>query len=357
MLFRNQKIIDKLIFTIPLKEKIIQNIKYLLPLAIFIILLVILYSFVSNLENKPLKESFDMAQKKINEENISDVDGDGLLDEIEFILGSDAYSADTDKDGHNDYDELKNGYNLFIVSPDDKLDENTYNLVKEILFSGKTAEFSDLNSLRLKLKDQNEKYQDGIKNDKLIAGECNLHDKIGDYNLKDSYYFIIKPEDVEFYPKGAVSKTAISYTAPPYISSKVLGSGRLYEIPYFEAEITITNFDSSITNITNIIEEKNIWSSLPLANVGVSIVSIGRFKECKIENIRGFCSSVEKVYATGKKTYEATATFLWQDNNMLKVIELQGGKADEDFSEKEKKTLDGLALFAPAIKDCKIENK
>lgn len=137
-----------------LKEKITQNIKYILPLAIFIILLVILYPFVSSLENKPPKEDFNKTQKKINEENVSDVDGDGLLDEIEFVLGMDAYSADTDKDGHSDYGELKNGHNPFIKSPDDKLNDDVNNLAENILFDDKEKKFSELDQLKIKLKDQ-----------------------------------------------------------------------------------------------------------------------------------------------------------------------------------------------------------
>ncbi len=46
-----------------------------------------------------------------NRFEIADYDGDGLSDKIEEALGTDMYSWDSDLDGYNDGDEVKNGYN------------------------------------------------------------------------------------------------------------------------------------------------------------------------------------------------------------------------------------------------------
>jgi len=136
------------------------NVKEYLPIAVFIILLIILYPILTNFVKKNSRENNNnrneatlLKQTDEIKENV-DSDNDGLDDRIEFVLGTDRYFADTDQDGFSDYDELKNGYNPLIISPDDKLDENTYDLVKKILFSDKIAEFPDLNSLRLKLENQ-----------------------------------------------------------------------------------------------------------------------------------------------------------------------------------------------------------
>ena len=169
-----------------IKEKIIQikfaDVKEYLPVAVFIILLIILCPILINFIKKNNEDKGDNKKdytslffersRKIDDR--LDSDNDGLNDRIEYILGTNYYHTDTDQDGFSDYDELKNGYNPLIISPDDKLDEDTYNLVKEILFSDKAAEFSGLNSLRLKLKDQNEKYQDRIKNDKPTISNKNI---------------------------------------------------------------------------------------------------------------------------------------------------------------------------------------
>ena len=136
------------------KNKIIKNIEYLFPLVVFVTLLVILYPLFSNLENKSLKENINIVQKEIDEENISDVDGDGLIDEIEFVLGTDAYSVDTDKDGYSDYNELKNGYNPFISAPNDKVDDDINKLVKDIVFENEDKKFLELDQLKTQLKNQ-----------------------------------------------------------------------------------------------------------------------------------------------------------------------------------------------------------
>lgn len=147
-----------------IKEKIIQikfaDVKEYFPVAVFIVLLIILYPILINFINKDSKENIANKNettllKQADEigENI-DFDNDGLNDKTEFILGTDHYFADTDNDGFSDYDELKNGFHPLIISPNDKLDESIYNLAKEVLFNGGNAEPSDLNSLRLKLENQ-----------------------------------------------------------------------------------------------------------------------------------------------------------------------------------------------------------
>ena len=55
----------------------------------------------------------DLAKIKIGNLNLSgvpDQDGDGISDYIEEIIGSDFQNTDSDGDGYNDLDEIKNGY-------------------------------------------------------------------------------------------------------------------------------------------------------------------------------------------------------------------------------------------------------
>lgn len=119
--------------------------------------------------------SFEHLLEQANkiDENI-DSDGDGISDRIEYVLEIKRFYTDSDSDGFSDFDELKNGYNPLIFSPDDKLDESVRNLAKKILLAGKNAEFSDLDSLRLELKDQNEKHQNNRDSSKPIFDDKNI---------------------------------------------------------------------------------------------------------------------------------------------------------------------------------------
>lgn len=135
------------------------NVKEYLPIAVFIILLIILYPILTNFVKKNSRENDNNRNEatllKQTDEIKEDVDSDndGLDDRIEFVLGTNRYFADTDNDGFSDYDELKNGHNPLIISPNDKLGEDVYDFIKKVLFNG-NAEPSDLNSLRLKLENQ-----------------------------------------------------------------------------------------------------------------------------------------------------------------------------------------------------------
>lgn len=187
-----------------LKEKIIQikfaDIKKCLPAVIFIVLLIILYLAIVKLTDKN-NRSEDSGKKDYTElffersrkiDDRLDSDNDGLNDRVEYILETNYYQTDTDQDGFSDYDELKNGYNPLIISPDDKLDKDTYNLVKETLFSDKAAEFSNLNSLRLKLEDQNEEYQNRIKNNKPAVNDKNIICESQVKDLDNNIYKTVK---------------------------------------------------------------------------------------------------------------------------------------------------------------------
>lgn len=135
-----------------------EKIKYYFPVLIFVILLFVLYPAISSLTDKKKedkeKQNVSLSEQANKMDDNIDSDSDGLNDRIEFILGTDIYNADTDKDGHNDYDELKNGYNPFIVSPNDKLDDDVDNLAKSVAFDIKGKKFSELDQLKIKLKNQ-----------------------------------------------------------------------------------------------------------------------------------------------------------------------------------------------------------
>ncbi len=64
-------------------------------------------------------------------DKFSDSDKDGLPDAVEKILGSDLYKRDSDGDGYNDFDEIKNGYSPFIAGPQGKLSAIEFNALKE----------------------------------------------------------------------------------------------------------------------------------------------------------------------------------------------------------------------------------
>lgn len=284
-----------------------QKIKYYFPVLIFIILLVILYPAISSLTDKKKEDAEKQGGNYTNYNELDDSDKDSLPDYIEKILGTNKNDPDTDGDGYNDFDEIKNSYDPLS---DKKYTQEEYEVVKE----------------KIKNKDEGF-YKNNFIVDKikiLLPGECNLPDKISNYTLKDSQYFVIKPEDAKFFLKGAVSKTTISYAA--YSS--------------FNAEITITSFDSA-NNVSIAMQTfKNKYS----------------FSECEIAKIKGLCSLLSIPYAE----------FIWQDFDMLKIIKidtlevlkkLQKEDKKVDSSEIEKKALDDLTLFIPIIENCKIENK
>ncbi|MCK5721297.1 MAG: hypothetical protein KAI84_02070 [Gammaproteobacteria bacterium] len=139
-------------------SKKFEKIKYLFPVIFFIIMVIVLYPIVSNLSNKEEKD-----RKKQNDslygqadriDDKIDGDGDGLGDKVEFILGIDRYSKDSDGDGFSDYDELKNGHNPFLISPQDELTSETQIEIQEVLFSGEEINFSRLKNIRDGLEKQ-----------------------------------------------------------------------------------------------------------------------------------------------------------------------------------------------------------
>ncbi len=60
-----------------------------------------------------------------------DTDNDGLTDKVEKMLKSDPFKADTDGDGYNDFDELKNGYSPMIQRPWDRYETENFEKVKK----------------------------------------------------------------------------------------------------------------------------------------------------------------------------------------------------------------------------------
>ena len=135
-----------------------EKIKYLFPVIFFIILLIIIYSIISSLSNKEerdIKKQSDSLYSQADKiDDKIDGDGDGLGDRVEFILGMDRYSKDSDGDGFSDYDELKNGYNPFLISPQDELNSEIQTEIQEVLFSNEEINFSKLEDVRNKLLKQ-----------------------------------------------------------------------------------------------------------------------------------------------------------------------------------------------------------
>ncbi len=60
-----------------------------------------------------------------------DTDKDGLTDKVEKMLGTDPYKKDTDGDGYNDFEELKDGYSPMRPRPWDKYTSEELAKVKE----------------------------------------------------------------------------------------------------------------------------------------------------------------------------------------------------------------------------------
>jgi len=60
-----------------------------------------------------------------------DNDGDGLSNNVEYVVGSDPNKADTDLDGYNDFSEIKYGHDPIIASPGDVFYPNDYKKLKE----------------------------------------------------------------------------------------------------------------------------------------------------------------------------------------------------------------------------------
>ncbi|MCK5490960.1 MAG: hypothetical protein KAI67_03890, partial [Candidatus Pacebacteria bacterium] len=124
----------------------------------FIILVFVLYSVVSNLSNREErdieKQSDSLYSQADRIDDKIDGDGDGLGDKVEFILGIDRYAKDSDGDGFSDYDELKNGHNPFLISPQDELSNEVKVEIQEVLFSGREIDFSKLEPIRNELEKQ-----------------------------------------------------------------------------------------------------------------------------------------------------------------------------------------------------------
>ena len=59
-----------------------------------------------------------------------DNDQDGLSDNIERILGTDINNSDSDGDGYNDFNEIKNGYNPLGTSVEEKYTQGEFEIVK-----------------------------------------------------------------------------------------------------------------------------------------------------------------------------------------------------------------------------------
>ena len=139
-------------------SKKFEKIKYLLPVIFFVILIIVLYLIILNLSDKEerdrKKQSDSLYSQADRIDDKIDGDGDGLTDKVEFILGIDRYSKDSDSDGFSDYDELKNGHNPFLVSPQDELNNEMQAEIQEVLFGGEEINFSRLESIREGLKKQ-----------------------------------------------------------------------------------------------------------------------------------------------------------------------------------------------------------
>ena len=139
--------------------RILKNLKkYLFLVVFFIILVFVLYSVVSNLSNREErdieKQSDSLYSQADRIDDKIDGDGDGLGDKVEFILGIDRYAKDSDGDGFSDYDELKNGHNPFLISPQDELSNEVKVEIQEVLFSGREIDFSKLEPIRNELEKQ-----------------------------------------------------------------------------------------------------------------------------------------------------------------------------------------------------------
>jgi hypothetical protein len=83
---------------------------------------------------KTLKcDSDDKGISRDDERNLDklDSDKDGLTDKVEKMLKTDPYKADTDGDGYNDFDEIKNGYNPMALRPWDKYTDQEFAKVKK----------------------------------------------------------------------------------------------------------------------------------------------------------------------------------------------------------------------------------
>lgn len=60
-----------------------------------------------------------------------DSDKDGLTDKVEIMLKADPYKADTDGDGYNDFNEIKNGFSPMALRPWDKYTPEEFAKVKK----------------------------------------------------------------------------------------------------------------------------------------------------------------------------------------------------------------------------------
>lgn len=79
---------------------------------------------LSNAENQK-----NEIEKSIDEN--SDTDSDGLMDRIEKAIGTDFEKKDTDDDGYNDFEEIKNGYSPIIAAPGGKLSPEEFIVLKD----------------------------------------------------------------------------------------------------------------------------------------------------------------------------------------------------------------------------------
>jgi len=88
-------------------------------------------AFLSSPKENITTPSPDLTQKQISDFNIPsaeiDSDHDGLSDAMELLYKTDPNNPDTDGDGYMDGDEVANGYDPLIKSPNDKINRSVLN--------------------------------------------------------------------------------------------------------------------------------------------------------------------------------------------------------------------------------------
>lgn len=69
----------------------------------------------------------------VNLDDSLDSDNDGLPDNLEKLLGIDINKPDSDNDGYNDLEEVKNGYSPLTASPSEKISPDEFGKIKTFI--------------------------------------------------------------------------------------------------------------------------------------------------------------------------------------------------------------------------------
>jgi len=116
------------------RKNMIVGLKLLVLASVLVLLMGGVSIFVrgSNLTegNSSNAEGSKSGSGEIVNENL-DTDNDGLPDRIEKAIGTDPEKKDTDGDGYNDFEEVKNGYSPLIAAPYGKLSPEEFAALKE----------------------------------------------------------------------------------------------------------------------------------------------------------------------------------------------------------------------------------